>query len=121
MGAEQALQRLTERSHELTVVRAFLVRRRKAAREQESVALADRQVELLREMDEELAARTRATGLHEAQVLGRDIRLEGQLELAQPAARAPEADQLADSQGLLLCRDAHGSHGSEPPTRRDYL
>jgi hypothetical protein len=44
-------------------------------------------------------------GLDEAQLLGRDVRVQGQLELAEAASRAPEADQLARGLGLLLALD----------------
>jgi hypothetical protein len=39
-------------------------------------------------------------------MLGREVRLQRQLELAQPPACAPETDQLADSQRLLQGRGA---------------
>jgi hypothetical protein len=42
-------------------------------------------------MDEQLAARPRAAGLDEAEVLGREVRVQRELELAQPSVRPPEA------------------------------
>ena len=69
------------------------------------VALAERQVELLGEVEDHLAARLRPPGLHEAQVPGGDLRLEGEVHLAQPAALAPLAQQPADR-----LRDLHCCH-----------
>jgi hypothetical protein len=69
-------------------------------------------VEVLGQVDEELATRARPAGLDEAQVLGRDVRVQGQLELAEAASRAPEADQLAGCLGLLLGLDDHPIDGS---------
>jgi hypothetical protein len=63
----------------------------------------------------------RAAGLDETQVLGRDVRIECQLELAEAPTRAPEANQLAGGQRLVLGRNAHPSHGSEPRARRDLI
>jgi hypothetical protein len=63
-------------------------------------------------VDEELATRAGPARLDEAQVLGREVRVEGQLELTQAASRAPEADQLACGLGLLLGLDDHPSEVS---------
>jgi hypothetical protein len=60
MGVEQPPQRLAQRPHHLPVVRLLQVGRREAAREQQPVALAHRQVEALGEVDERLPARARA-------------------------------------------------------------
>ena len=114
---EQPRQRLPQRLHHLPVVGQLQIGRREAAREQQAVALGDRQVEVLGQVDEELAARAGPAGLDEAQVLGRDVRVEGQLELAEAASRAPEADQLARGLGLLLGLDDHPIEGSERYTR----
>jgi hypothetical protein len=62
---------------------------------------------VLGQVDEELATRAGPAGLDEAQVLGRDVRVQGHLELAKAASRAPEADQLARGLGLLLGLDDH--------------
>src|ERR1051325_9564463 len=92
---EQPPQRLAERLHQRTVVGLLEVRRCEAAREQQPVALGDRKVELLREVDEELPAHARAAGLDEAEMPRRYVRVERELELAEAPARAPETDQLA--------------------------
>ena len=62
---------------------------------------------MLGEVDEELTTGARPTGLHEAQVLGREVRTQGQLQLAEAASRPPEADQVACGLGLLLGLDDH--------------
>jgi hypothetical protein len=85
VGVEQPPQRLAQRLHHLPVVRLLQVGRREAARQQQPIALGHRQVEALCEVDEELAAGARAAGLDEAEMLGREIRVQRQLELAQPA------------------------------------
>ena len=104
---EQPLERLPKRLHHLPVVGQLQIGRREAAREEQPVAFGDRQIEVLGQVDEELAARAGPAGLDEAQVLGRDARVQRQLELAEAASRAPEADQLARGLRLLLCLDDH--------------
>jgi hypothetical protein len=61
--------------------------------EQQAVALAQRHLELIGEVDDHLRARTRASGLQEAQVAGRDARLEREVELGHPPALSPLAKQ----------------------------
>jgi hypothetical protein len=121
VGVEQPPQRLAERLHHLPVVRLLQVGRREASREQQPVALAHRQVEALGEVDEQLAARARAAGLDEAEVLGREVRLQRELELAQMPARPPETDQLTDGQRLALGLDDHPGNRSGRPLGRLYL
>jgi hypothetical protein len=72
-------------------------------------------------MDEQLAARPRAARLDEAEVLGREVRVQRQLELAQPAVRPPEADELADGPRFPLGLDDHAGNGSGRLFRRLYL
>jgi len=50
------------------------VGRSEAPGEEQAVALGDREVEVLGEVDEELAARARAACLDEAQMLGGKVR-----------------------------------------------
>ena len=80
----------------------------------------DRQIEVLGQVDEELTARAGASGLDEAQVLGRDVRVQRELELAEAASRAPEADQLARGLGLLLGLDDHPTESNGRPLGRRY-
>jgi hypothetical protein len=63
---------------------------------------AIRLIEVLGQVDEELATGAGSAGLDEAQVLGRDVGVQGQLELAEATSPAPKADQLARGLGLLL-------------------
>jgi hypothetical protein len=72
---------------------------------------AAEQVELLGEVDEQLAARLRLAGLDEAEVLGGYVRLAGELELAHPPLRSPEPDQLADRVRFASSRD-HDGHAT---------
>jgi hypothetical protein len=62
-----------------------------AGGEQELVAVAQRNLEPIGQLQDHVGARARATGLDEAQVAGGDAGLEGQVELAQPAPPAPVA------------------------------
>ena len=117
MGLEQLPQRHANWPHHLPVVRLFEVGRCEAAREQQSISLGDRQIEMLSEVNEELATWPLAAGLDEAQVLGGEVGIEGQLELGQPTLGPPEPDQLTGSLRLLFGLDDHlpeGSAASDP-------
>jgi hypothetical protein len=70
-------------------------------------------------VDEQLAARLRAAVLDEAEVLGREVRVERELELAEATPGALEADELAG--GLRLVVDHHAGNGSDRPLRLHYL
>jgi hypothetical protein len=107
---QEALERLAHRAHLRLVEVALAVGRRVAGREQQRVALAQRNLERGRELDDHLGARTRAAGLDEAQVARRDARLEAEVELAEPAPLAPFAQQRAD--GGALCDVHHGADAS---------
>ena len=78
------------------IQRGLTIDRGVAGRQQEVVALARRHLELLGEVEDHVAARLGPSGLHEAEVPGRDLGLKGEGELAQPTPRAPLAQQLAD-------------------------
>ena len=51
VGLEEPLQRLAQRPHHLAVVRLFEVGRCEAAREEQSISIRDRQIEMLSEVD----------------------------------------------------------------------
>jgi hypothetical protein len=85
---------------------------RVASGEQQMVALAQRHLELLAQPQQHVAAGPGPAGLQEAQVPGRDLRLEGEVELAEAAALAPLAQQLADGPRQRL----GGGHGRTSPT-----
>ena len=108
---QQPAERLAQRSHHLAVVGLLQIGRSEAPREQQAVALGDRQVQMLGEVDEELATRARAAGLDEAEVLGGEVRVQRQVQLAE-APLAPEADQLTRGLGLLLGLDGHPLTGA---------
>ena len=57
VGLEQAPKRLKKRLHHLSVVGQLQIGGREAAREQQAIALGDRQIEVLGQVDEELATR----------------------------------------------------------------
>ena len=72
------------------------VDRGEAGRQQQVVALAQRHLQLLGQVQHHLPARAGPPGLDEAQVPCRDARVAGQVELAEPAALPPVAQQVAD-------------------------
>ena len=78
----------------------------KARGDQQHVALAQGDIELLGQVEHHLARGLRASGLEEAQVLGRDLGLEREVELAHAPPLAPFAQQVADGLGL-----GHRDHG----------
>ena len=73
---------------------AFGVGGREAAGQQQRVAVAQRHVEVLGQVQDHLAGRPGPAGLDEAQVPGGDVRRDGEVELAEPAALPPLADQV---------------------------
>ena len=111
VAGQQPVERLADGVHHRLVERAAAVDRRVAGREQQLVALAQRDVELLGEAQHHLGARLGAAGLDEAQVARRDAGLEGEVELAEAPPAAPVAQQPAYGRraagGL-----AHGEHGN---------
>ena len=82
------------------------MRGREAAGQQQPVALAQRYVELAGQPLDHVGGGAGAAGLDEAQVPGRDLRLQRQLELAESSTLAPLAEQRAD---LGLARGARGA------------
>ena len=87
---------------------------RKATRVQQVIASPQRHVEVLGEAKQHVAARRRATGLDKAEVSGRDLRLLGEVELAEPAPTPPFAQKVADGGGWL----SEARHGRRlAPTR----
>ena len=109
---QQPGQRLAQRPHHLPVEGLLEVGRREAAGEQQAVALGDRQVEVLCEVDEELAARAGPAGLDEAHVLGGQVGVQRQLHLREPPLGAPEADELTGGLRLRLGLDRHQANRS---------
>jgi hypothetical protein len=88
---QHALERVAHGRHLRRVDRPLLVRGREAGGQQQVVAVAQRHVELVGEVQHHLAARLRTARLQEAEVAGRDAGLERQVELAQPPPPSPVA------------------------------
>jgi len=70
--------------------------RRETRRYQHGIAFAQRDVEALGEPQHHLPARRCPAGLHEAEVARRDLGFQREVHLAQAAALAPVAQQVAD-------------------------
>jgi hypothetical protein len=100
---EHPLERAAHLRGGVAVQAGFAVQRRDAGREQELVALAQRDVEHARQPQHHRAAGLRAPALDEAHVPRRGRRLEREPELAEPADAAPAPQQLPDR--------AQGGHG----------
>ena len=77
--------------------RPFAEQRREAGRDEQRIALAQRHVEPLGEMQHHLAAGLRAARFDEAQVARGDVRVERERHLAQSPALPPRAQQRADA------------------------
>ena len=98
VAVEDRVQRLANRAERLVVERRLRERRGEAGGEQQLVALPQRELHRLRQPHDHAAPRAGATLFDEAHVpLGR-ARPHRQVELAQPAGRAP-APQLVREPG----------------------
>src|SRR5260370_16112557 len=103
MPADDQLESLAHGS-QLGIVQPVLGERRSVARgEQELVALTKRKAELLGDAQQQVAPRLGAAGLHEAEMARRDPCVERELELRQPAPRAPLAQPRADTHRCARC------------------
>jgi hypothetical protein len=89
VAGQHLVERRPHRLHLGIVEPVLHVHRGVAGRQHQPVSFAERDVELVSELQHHLGARARAAGLDEAQVASRDSGLERQVELAQPAALAP--------------------------------
>jgi hypothetical protein len=90
---EHALDRAACGVERGVVERPLGEHRREPGGDEQAVALAQRDVELLREVEHHLATRLRAARFHEAQMALRDPGLQRQRELTLMAAFAPVAQQ----------------------------
>src|SRR4029077_12638070 len=93
------------------VERRLAVVGRVAGGEEQAVAVAQRHVEMLGEMEKELAGRLRPSRLHEAQVPGRHVGFQREVQLAETTPTTPVLQQRSDARS----RGRHG-HGSTLPT-----
>jgi hypothetical protein len=100
VALEHEVDRPPRRGEGRVVEGALREQGRVARRHQEQVALAQGHLEALGEVEHHLAARRGASALHEAEVLLRDLGLEGEVELAHPAALAPGAQVPAEGARL---------------------
>ncbi len=96
VAVEDELHRFAHRDHLGLVEGALLVDGGMARGQQEAVALAQRDVELVGQVQHHLGAGPGAAGLDEAEVPRRHARLEREIELAQVPAPAPVAQQRPD-------------------------
>ena len=76
VAGEDGVEGGADRRHRARLERRLGVDRCVPGREQQAVAVPQRHVEVLGQVDDELAARARPAGLDEAQVAGGDLRLE---------------------------------------------
>src|SRR6266540_3501600 len=97
--AQQLVERLSHRSHLRRIERSLSVDWRVSRGQQHRVAFAQRHVELLGEVDDQLPTRLRASRLDEAQVARRYLGLDRKIQLAETAALSPVTQQVADSRG----------------------
>ena len=100
VSAQKAVDRLAHRTHLGIGEVALTVRRRVARGQEQRVAVAERDVEVLGQLHDHLGARARAAGFDEAHVTRGHPRAQRQVELAHAAALAPVAEQGTDLRPL---------------------
>jgi hypothetical protein len=119
VAGEHAVERLADGAHLGRLEVALAVGGRVAGGEQQAVALAQRHVEVLGEVHDELGARARAAGLDEAQMPRGDAGVQGEVELAEVPARAPVAQQRSDGGAVDDAVHRHGGVSPPAPPGRD--
>ena len=107
---EDRVERVLDGRHRRRVERRLRVHGGVAGRQQQGVALPQRHLEVLGEVQHELPTGPGTAGLDEAQVAGRHLGLHREVELAQPAALPPVPQEIPDAPGR--CSDAHRSDGT---------
>ena len=95
VAGEQVLQGAAHRLETARVEPRLRVGRGEAGGEQQGVALAQRDLQVLAEVDQQLPAGPGPPGLDEAQVAGGDADVEGEVHLAAAPPGAPPAQQVA--------------------------
>ena len=118
VGAEHPLDPFADGGHIRIVERPFAVHRRKTCGQQQLVLFAQRNVEDLGQPQHHRTAGRRPPGLDEADVAGRDVGLDREIELAQAAALSPFPHQRAERR----CLHVDGGHGAQccAPSGRDH-
>ena len=96
VGGEDARHRVRDGGHRRVVQPPVRVGGGEPGGQQQGVAVAQRDVEVLAEAQQHRPRRPGASGLDEAQVPGRDAGGTGEGELAQAAAAAPLPQEIAD-------------------------
>jgi hypothetical protein len=96
VSAQHLLDRVAHGTHLGGAEVALPVGRRVARGQEQVVALAERDVESLGQMEHHLRARPRAARFEEAQVSRGDVRLPRKLELTEPTAMAPVTEHRPD-------------------------
>ncbi len=112
VSGQDHVEGAAHRIHVGVVERSLPVHRREAGCHEERVALAQGHVEVLGQVQHQLAARLGASRLHEAEVARRHRCLVGQVELAQAPSLAPVAQQVTDAQ--RRGDRGHALDGTEP-------
>jgi hypothetical protein len=110
---QHLLDRLAHRFHVGVLQGALLVDGGVAGGQQQLVALAQRDLQLLGQGQQHLRAGARAAGLHEAEVPRGHPHLEGEVHLAQAPSPAPVAQQRADAHAR-----GRVGHGDDRTPRR---
>ena len=95
MAGEDRVERVTDSAHLIGIQRRLGVERGVAGGNEQGVLLPERDLEVLRQRQDHLAAWLRPAGLEKAEVARGDIRLESEIELAHPAPVSPLAQQPA--------------------------
>ena len=103
MAFEDQLHRLARGGQGRVVQRALAVHGGVASRHQQCVALAQRDGQALAQAQHHVATGVGAAGLHEAHVPRGDVRLVGQLQLAQVPLLAPDAQVVPKTGGPRRC------------------
>jgi hypothetical protein len=96
MASEHEFDCVTRRLQRRIAQRVLFEHRREASSDEQRIALAQRHVEQLREMQHHFAAGVRAAGFQKTQVLRRNLRFDCEVQLAHAPALPPFAQQIAD-------------------------
>ena len=118
MPVEDRLERLANGRHLGVVESALLEDGCVARRHQQLVAVAQRHLEPVRQLEDHAGAGARPARLDEAQVPCRDAGVERQVELAEAPPLAPVAQQRPYASGCSGAR--HGGDLSAAGGRGDY-
>ena len=108
VACEYPVEGVAHRSHLGGVQGRLAIDGRIPRGQEQGVSFPKRHVQVLGEMQDELPARPGPARLDEAQVPGRDRRLQGHVELAQPPPPPPVSEQPTHA-----TRGRHGAHDGD--------